>query len=432
MGVIEGVVVAMANRRFLFGTLLGNSPLVSKVGMGAVLAIAVALGGCGGGQQTASGPSALPVSMMPLETGEHQLSSDFVGNLEASGRVLLAPQIGGRIVDILVAEGTEVAAGTPIILLNPEQTQAEVDSANATINAREAELRASEADRERVAAELRLAKIEAERYIALADDGAVSFETRDRFVRDLEVQQASLQAADDDVSAARKRLLEARAQLDAVQVNLDYKSVNAPITGIVGDIPFRVGDVVSIGQAITTVTQNDQLELNVRVPVNRLPQLEMGLPVELIDFGTNEVITTGGIAFINPRIDQANQSVLVKFFFPNTDGLKDDQFVRARVIWDTSPGVLIPSTAISRLGTQAFVFVVDEASDEEGSGTVARQRPVQLGAIQGQSYQVLNGLNEGDVIVTSNILDLIDGRPISEATSTSSTDSEDSDLPSSS
>ena len=421
----------MANRRPLLRGSFIDGPLVSKLWLGAVLAVGITLGGCGGGEQGASGPPPLAVSVMPLETDEHKNSSDFVGNLEASARVLLAPQISGRIVDILVEEGTAVPSGTPIFLLNPEQTQAAVDSANATINARQAELQASEADRARVAAELRLAEIEAERYISLANDGAVSFEERDRFVRDLEVQQASLKAADDDVSAARKRLVEAQAQLDAVQVDLDYKSVNSPINGIVGDIELRVGDVVAIGEPLTTITQNDRLELNVRVPVNRLSQLKMGLPVELIDFGTGEMITTGGIAFINPRIDQANQTVLVKFFFPNTDGLKDDQFVRARVIWDTAPGVLIPSTAISRLGTQAFVFVVDEPGEGEDGQQVARQQPVELGAIQGQSYQVLNGLQEGDVIVTSNILDLVDGRPITEATSTSSNDSEEGSQPSS-
>ena len=420
----------MANRRsLLFGSFV-NGPLVSKLGMGAALAVAITLGGCGG-EQEASGPSALPVSMLPLETGEHESSSDFVGNLEASERVLLAPQIDGRIVDIYVEEGTEVAPGTTIFLLNPEQTQAEVDSANATISAREAELTATVADRARVAAELRLAEIEAERYISLANDGAVPLEERDERVRTLEVWQANLKAADDDVIAARKRLREAEAQLDAVQVNLDYKSVNSPIRGIVGNIDLRVGDVVSVGQTLTTITQNEQLELNVRVPVNRLPQLKMGLPVELIDFATGEVVTTGGIAFINPRIDQANQSILVKFFFPNTDGLKDDQFVRARVIWDTSPGVLVPATAISRLGTQSFVFVVDESSEGDESQQVARQRPVTLGAIQGQQYQVLTGLKEGDVIVTSNILDLVDGRPITEATSASNTDSGEGNAPSS-
>ena len=227
-------------------------------------------------------------------------------------------------------------------------------------------------------------------------------------------------------------MLEAQAQLDAVQVDLDYKEVKSPIAGIVGDIPFRVGDVVNVGQSLTTITQNDRLELNVRVPVNRLPQLKMGLPVELIDFASGEVVTTGGISFINPRIDQANQTVLVKFFFPNTGDLKDDQFVRARVIWDTAPGVLVPTRAISFLGDQAFVFVAATDSTDGGeSQQVARQIPVTLGAIQGQSYQVLSGLKEGDVLITSNILDLIDGRSITEATSASNSGNEAENSPSS-
>ena len=83
------------------------------------------------------------------------------------------------------------------------------------------------------------------------------------------------------------------------------------------------------------------------------------------------------------------------------------------MIWDTQPGVLIPTTAVSSLGGQKFVFLAQPG--ESQGGLVAKQVPVKVGAIQGQSYQVISGVKPGDRIAVSRILDLKDGRPIKEA-----------------
>ncbi|MFP3326338.1 efflux RND transporter periplasmic adaptor subunit, partial [Planococcus sp. SIMBA_160] len=69
-------------------------------------------------------------------------------------------------------------------------------------------------------------------------------------------------------------------------------------------------------------------------------------------------LLTGQINFIAPQVDMQAQAVLAKAVFANPDGkLKDDQFVQARIIWEENTGVLIPTTAVSRLGGQTFAFV---------------------------------------------------------------------------
>jgi RND family efflux transporter MFP subunit len=184
-----------------------------------------------------------------------------------------------------------------------------------------------------------------------------------------------------------------------------------------------VGDFINAGQTITTIIQNQELFLRLQVPTTRANQLRTGLPVELLDPDTSTTLATGSISFIAPEVDGNVQSILVKARFPNETGnLRDGQFVRARVIWNTTTALLVPTVAVSRVAGQSFVFVATAQPAENGQArSVASQRPVQLGPIQDNSYQVLSGLQVGDEVVVTNILKLQDGVPIMPETQASFT-----------
>jgi multidrug efflux pump subunit AcrA (membrane-fusion protein) len=114
------------------------------------------------------------------------------------------------------------------------------------------------------------------------------------------------------------------------------------------------------------------------------------------------------------NVDSSTQSILVKAVFNNpNNSLRADQFVKARLIWSSRPGVFVPTTAISRLGGQNFIFVAEtKAADGGQAQLVAMQKPIKLGKIVGNNQVVLEGLKSGDQIVTSGIMQLRDGAPI--------------------
>jgi hypothetical protein len=82
--------------------------------------------------------------------------------------------------------------------------------------------------------------------------------------------------------------------------------------------------------------------------------------------------------------------------------------VRVKVVWNQEPGVLVPTTAVSRVAGQNFVFVVQK----EKSRLVAKQKLVQLGNVQGNNYQVISGLKPGERVATTNVPNLSDGAAI--------------------
>ncbi|GAA6615484.1 efflux RND transporter periplasmic adaptor subunit [Scytonema sp. NUACC26] len=420
------------------GKLSGRQGLLVGLGLGIVLAIGgIAIFSRFGIQRSATPSqtaptanarnSALPVKVQKVNTSTLEESSEFVGALEAQQKVTLQPQIQGRIEAILVSSGQRVQKGTLIASLSLDQTQANVASsiaassaAQAALGTARAQLQQSEAQRTRAAANVQLQKVQFNRTQQLVGEGAQARQQLDVASNNLQTALADLQAAEKQVAAsgaavrqAQANVREAQASTAAAQVNLNLKRVVAPITGVVGYFPVKVGDYVNIGQTITTLTQNDSLDLNLSVPSNRLQQLRIGLPVQLIDPNTQQSIGTGAINSISPTVSSNQQSILSKARFANSQGrLRDGQYVQARVIWNRRPGILIPTVAISRIGGQSFVFVTENKTVNGKPQLIVHQRLVHLGDIQGTNYQVKDGLQPGETIVTAGILKLREGTPI--------------------
>ena len=371
------------------------------------------------------GSQATPVQLKELQARTLINSSQYVGNLEAKERVILRPEAAGRVSKILVESGDQVQVGTPIVQLSPDRSQAEVNRAQADVEeARSAvqtarsELASREAEVRDARAEINLQQEEYRRTKFLVEEGAQAQQELDRAQRNLESARSRLESAQKQVEAAQSRLEEqraalrsAQAQVAVIEEDLQDTRVLSPISGTIGDLEIELGEYLAAGDAITAISQNNVLEVNLRVPIEQADRLQKGLTVEIINPNSDQPLLTGQISFIAPQVDMGAQSVLAKATLPNPNGkLKDDQLVRARVIWDKQSGVLMPTTAVSRLGGQTFAFVAQQS--EETDQLVARQRPVQLGEIQGNSYQVLSGLKPGDRLISSGILNLSDGAPI--------------------
>lgn len=423
------------------------------------LTLIVTLAACGKQEQSQievqqdSTPQAISVAIKSLEASNLESSSQFLGSLEAQERVSLAPRVEGRIIKIAVKEGDRVKKGQLILQLHQDREKAQVNAAVSDINISQAnvtnaeaqvktaeaqvanfqaQLEQSKANLRRQEAEVGLAKANINRAKFLVKEGAESQQFLDNSKRDLEAalaQQEALKqalnasdkaliAAQEGVKAAlanvdreKARLNQSQARVNVASENLDFNRVVAPIDGVIGNITSKMGDYLEAGDTITTITQNNVLELNIAVPIEQAERLKLGLPV-IVTGGKNNEKITGKINFISPTVNPTQQSILAKAIFQKNSGLQDEQFVRARVIWSENSGVLVPTSAISRIAGQSFVFVAKEVEENGKKTLVAKQKAVQLGSIQGQAYQVISGIEPGDKLITSGILNLSDGVPI--------------------
>ncbi|MGK7911648.1 MAG: efflux RND transporter periplasmic adaptor subunit [Synechococcus sp.] len=393
--------------------------------------------------QATAPPPALSVRVQDVASESIFKSSEFVGSLNALERVALRPEAEGRVQQILVREGERVIVGTPMVQLEFDRPQAQVDGALANVmvaraaqNSARAQLLAAQADRDREVAEVELQMAEFERTELLVGEGAISVQELDRVRRDRDAAVAALNAAERRVASSEAVLEEAEAAIaqansnaTVAQEDLDDYNILAPIAGVVGDIPVDVGDYVETDTVLTSVVQNETLELRLAIPIEQARGLRPDLEVQLTLPGENEPIASGQIDFVSPQVDPTRQVILAKASFDNPDGLlRDEQFVAASIIWEETSALTVPTSAVSFIGNQAFVYVVAQIAHEEtglgdsamdgsdASQAIAQLRPVQLGTLQLNTYEIVSGLNAGETIVTSGLLNLFDGAAISPET----------------
>jgi RND family efflux transporter MFP subunit len=212
----------------------------------------------------------------------------------------------------------------------------------------------------------------------------------------------------EEIDQAEAEVAQAIAQVSGLEVQLQETSVVAPFTGIIGDVSGKVGDFVSQGDAITTLTENQRLDLRLPIPIERKADLKIGLPVQISD-PQGKLMGTGEVSFISPTVDQNSQSILAKATFNNQQGLfRDNQFVRSTVIWNERSGtVMVPVNAITFQGDKRFVYLA------EGDDTLtAKKQQVELGLVQGDNAEVVSGLRPGQRFIVSGTQRLSDGAAI--------------------
>jgi RND family efflux transporter MFP subunit len=353
----------------------------------ALAAAALAVAGCGRGGEpgvAAQAPPPTPVKLAVAESKPIQDATEYVATLKSLHSTTIQPQIDGQITQILVKSGDRVAQGAPLMQIDPRRQQAAVSS--------------QEAERASKEAAVNYARQQAERAAELYKAGAVSKQEQEQADTALRTAEADLKSLD--------------AQVQQQQVQLRYYTVAAPTAGIVGDVPVRVGMQVSPQTMLTTIDQNETLELNVGVPLERSGDLRNGLPIEVLSSDGQQKLATTSISFISPRVDDQTQTILVKGNVRNPNGaLRAAQYVRARIIWHTADGLVVPVTAVTRVNGEYFAFVAENANGK----LVAHQRAIKIGPIVGNDYAVLGGLASGDRVVVSGVQKLADGMPIAAA-----------------
>jgi RND family efflux transporter MFP subunit len=345
-----------------------------------VCAAACLVAGCKDAPPAPPPPQAMPVQVAPVSLSPVPNSDTYVATIKSRRSATMQPQVDGNLVNIFVKSGDLVKSGQLLMRIDPLKQMATVQSQQGT----QAQKKAL----------YDYTRIQVDRQRNLFEAGVVSRDAYDQAVQAYENAKADL-----DANAALT---------DTQKQQLAYYDIRAPFTGIVGDIPVHLGDYVSATTVLTTVDENTDLEAYIYVPTERAGLVRRGLPVEILD-STGKTLIKSKISFLSPQVDNGLQSILAKAEIPRSaEILRNQQLVRARVIWSTAPAPVVPVLAVSLVGGQTFVFL----ASPKGEGYIAHQVPVQLGDTVGNTYPVISGLKPGDKVITSGLQFLQEGAPV--------------------
>lgn len=364
----------------------------------------------------------VPVESMVLQATPVSQSGIYQATLISRYSVALQPQVSGQIANIYVNAGDRVKTGQLLMVIDKRKQEATLNSshsdaasAKANISQAKSMLYTYQVQREALQSNFTLNKKLYDRYTYLYSKKTVSKQDLEKYTdgynkakSDLEANSAQIQAQKAAIEAAQSNYNKANYSIKEQEVQLQYYKIVAPYSGIVGDIPVKVGSYVTGSTPLLSITQNDSLEINIGLPVEKVFEIRTGLPVEVLD-NTGSVVGKAKISFVSPSVDTNTQTVLVKAVIQNTKGiLKADQSVKVRVIYSQSPGIIVPINSISHFGGQDFAFLVNK----KGNKSFVKQVPVKLGEIQNNKYIVTSGLKDNDEIVSEGIQKLMDGAPI--------------------
>ena len=329
--------------------------------------------------QAAAGFQAMPVQTITVVAAPVPQADEYVATIKSRRSATINPQVDGNLTKILVRSGDQVSRGQRLMEIDPAKQEATVASQEATV--------------QQMLAVYQYNQLQISRQRKLFADGVISKDALDQ--------------AEQSYSSAKANYEAAVATLQTQQQQLGYYHISAPFDGIVGDIPVHVGDYVSSTTMLTTVDENKDLEAYIYIPTERAEEVRKGLGVEILDNAENPIENTA-IDFVSPQVDDGLQGILVKAPVRSAR-LRNEQLVKARVVWGVSPKPTVPVLAVTRLGGQAFVFVAQNAG---GGKFVARQQPVTLGDTVGNNYAVLSGLTNGEKVIISGTQMLMDKMPV--------------------
>ena len=294
-------------------------------------------------------------------------SIQAVGTLEAIASITVRPEIAGVIRRIHFQDGQIVERAAPLLELDPEELQSQVNQA---------------------AAEEKMTLVTYKRLKRLNDQQEVIVPAQQ-----IDEARMAWQAA-----ASNSLLYAAR---------LKKTIIRAPFSGTVGLRRVSVGDYIQPGQAIVNLEDLSTLHVDFKVAEVWLSRLHVDQQLMLTTDAFPDTTFTGHVTAIDPRVDATNRTVAVRAAIPNPAGtLRPGLFVTVRLnVGEDSRALLIPEEAGFLRQEKAMVFQVEDRT--------ARLKEVTLGVRERGMIHVRAGLKEGDLVVRTGTHKLHDGALVS-------------------
>ena len=321
----------------------------------------------------AQAPPPTPVAAVEVVTKAVPNYLDGIGSLRAVHQVTISPEVSGRVVKIMFESGQSVQAGDPLLQLNDEPEQADLTNFQA---------------------QARIAQLTLDRNRKLATQQFTAQQTVDQNQSDLAVAQAGM------------------ARVKAV---IAQKLVRAAFAGELGVRQVEVGQYLSAGTPIVTLTNLDTLYVDFTLPEQERAKLQVGQMVEIRVDAFKDRLFQAKLTTIEPQLDPEMRSIMLQATLDNPDHLLlPGMFAAARVILAAQPNVMVlPETAVdySAYGESVYLLTPKEKGKDGQQIYTAAQTFVKTGPRRNGMIAITDGLKPGDLVVSEGQVKLQSAGP---------------------
>ena len=309
-------------------------------------------------------------------TADNQVQeSIYSGVVKGRYETKMSFQVGGKIISRQVEAGSQISRGDLLMTLDAKDIVQQGNAADAAVSA--------------ALAELNLAKSNLERYTELFQQEAISAATLDQF--------------QSQYDAALAKYNSAVAQSKQSKNAIGYTKLTANASGVITEINVEVGQVVAAGQTVLTLTQTDELEVEVNIPENKISEIKINQPC-VVRYWANDITVSGTVREISPIADSSSRTFKVKISLPQNQNAKLGMTASVAFA-EKDSGVILPLSAIYQTGSQAQVWIVSEGKVTLKNVTVKNFRDNEV---------EVEGLNSGEVVVVAGVHKLREGQEVRE------------------
>jgi len=343
-------------------------------------------------------------------------SLDVVGTLAAEDQVTVSSEVDGVVRRVLADLGDRVAAGQPLVELDREKLQYNLDQQRAA-HARSLTKYGGSApedlprvedtpDVRRAAAELAQAQQGFERASELHKRQLISQQMLDDANTTLRLKRAAYDAAQQEAKNLRADIDASGASMKLAERQLRDASIRAPFAGYVQQRMVSLGELVKAQMPVMTVVRVDPLKLLSEIPERMAPWIKVGQPLVLSVDAFPDKPFTATVSRISPAVNTQTRTFAFEALAPNAEALlKPGTFARVRI--ETSlvePVLTIPYAAMQYRYGVYRAFAVD--------GEQLEARELKTGDRVGDRMEILGGLSTTDRVAVTDVDTLADGMKI--------------------
>jgi membrane fusion protein, multidrug efflux system len=319
-------------------------------------------------------PPPAQISAVEVKTEAVPRFATGIGSVTAVHQVTINPEVGGRVTKIFFEPGETVKAGDPLVQLNDAPEHGDLASYEA---------------------QARLNEIEVGRSSQLAQRQFASREIVDQ---------------------RQSQLDQARAMIIKTEALIAQKLIRAPFAGQLGVRQIEVGQYLTPGARIVTLTDLSTLYVNFTLPSHRRSQISVGQRVNVTADAFPDRTFVAEITTIEPQISADTRTIAVQATLSNSDNaLLPGMFVNAAVVLPPQPDVMVlPETAVEYTLYGDSVYVIrEDGKDAKGNPILKAMRaPVKTGARWGNNVAILDGLKPGDRVVAAGQVKIQSGAQV--------------------
>ncbi|MGQ1947472.1 efflux RND transporter periplasmic adaptor subunit [Geofilum sp. OHC36d9] len=331
----------------------------------------------------------LELSVQEIQPVNRVINEHFSAIIRGKQDIDIRPQISGFITEVRVDEGEVVHKGQVLFVIDQVQYQEAVNAAKANVEVAKSNVKTA----------------------------ALTERNRKDLAAKNVISQYDYQLAQNELKRSEAILTQVEAQLVSAQKNLSYTEVISPSNGIVGQIPFRIGALVSpsMSQSMTTVSDYSEMYAYFSMTEKSLLDLTQNLaegediceklPQVSLQLANGKTYNERGIIkTISGVIDEATGAVSVRALFHNKNKILRSGGTGVIVMPHYLDScIVIPQSATYEIQNQKFVYVL-------GDSAIIHATQIETYSIDnGQEYIITKGLKPGDTIVKEGVANVRDG-----------------------